>query len=212
MSLSTRTDHAECKERKIDSSLAGVNRRLRISAWIAREVLPHEPSVRLWLARASVVPEDIDEVIQEAYCRLAMLEAIDHIDRPDAYFFATCRNLLVRRLKRERLVPIATIAEIEELGSDASPSPERETAGRLDYDRLMSILEKLPCRCREIVRLRKIEGWSQKEIAAHLDISEKAVEKQIWLGVKAIREAWSDGAARAEQRLCVLGSSKGGRL
>lgn len=185
-----------------------MNPRLRISAWVGREVVPHEPAVRRWLARTRVTPEDIDEVIQEAYCRLTTLESIDHIDRPDAYFFATCRNLLVRRLKRERLVPIATTAEIEELCADASLSPEHLTATRLDYARLMGILDRLPSRCREIVRLRKVEGWSHKEIAAHLDMSERAVEKQIWLGVRALREAWTAASSKAERRLIAFGSSK----
>ena len=149
-------------------------------------------------------------MVQEAYCRLAMLDTVEHIDRPNAYFFSICRNLLVRRLKRERVVPITTIAEIEAVSADARPSPERETAGRLDYARLMALLETLPHRCREIVRLRKLEGWSQKEIAAHFNTTEKAVEKQVWLGVKAIREAWNEAEEQAQQRLFALGS-KGGR-
>lgn len=185
-----------------------LHRRLRISSWVAREVLPHEPAVRLWFARAKVAPEDIDEVIQEAYCRLAMLERTDHIDRADAYFFATCRNLWVRRLRRERLVPIATVAELAQLSPDMCPSPEREAVARVDYSRLMAMLEQLPHRCREIVRLRKIEGWSQQQIAAHFQISEKAVEKQIWLGVKSLREAWSDNVALAERKLLAFGRSR----
>jgi RNA polymerase sigma-70 factor (ECF subfamily) len=186
--------------------------RQRLAIWVANQVLPHEPKVRAWLRRNRTAPEDVDEVIQEAYCRLAMLKSVDHIDRPEAYFFSLCRNLLLRRLKRNRIVPITTIAEIESVSPDSHPSPEREVAGRIDYARLMKLINQLPERCRTIVRLRKIEGWSQREIAQHLATTEKAVEKQIWLGVKAIRLAWEEAEAEAERSLRAFGSGTGKRL
>jgi RNA polymerase sigma-70 factor (ECF subfamily) len=179
---------------------------------MAQEILPHEPKMRAWLRRNRTGPEDADEVIQEAYCRLAMLKAIDHIDEPEAYFFSLCRNLLLRRLKRERIVSIATIAEIESVSPDSQPSPEREVASRVDYARLMTLMNRLPERCRTIVRLRKLEGWSQREIAQHFHTSEKAVEKQIWLGVKAIRAAWDKAEADAERGFQTLNSSNRRRV
>ncbi len=78
------------------------------------------------------------------------------------------------------------VAEIEAF-RDETPSPEDIASHRSDFARMNAILASLPERCRQIVRLRKIDGWSQKQIAAHFGMSEKAVEKQVWLGVKAIR-------------------------
>jgi len=65
----------------------------------------------------------------------------------------------------------------------------------------MAIIAALPERCRRVVELRKIEGWSQKDIAAHLGMSEKAVEKQVWVGVRAIRAAWASAEAQSAQRM-----------
>lgn len=169
-------------------------RRLALAKWVAREVLPHEHRVRQWLRRSGTMAEDADEIIQEAYCRLAMLEDVDHIDNAYAYFFSVVRNLLVRRLKRQRIVPIEVIAEVDALHDDR-PSPEQLVAGRMAYARVLDMIGRLPERCRRIVQLRKIDGWSQRQIAEHLGTTEKAVEKQVWLGVRALREAWS----RAEQ-------------
>jgi len=168
---------------------------------VAREVIPHEADVRGWLARARASPEDIDELIQDAYCRLAMLDTIDHIDRPDAYFFSIVRNLYVRRLKRARVVAIDSIAEIEAVSVDQSPSPERQVAGRLDYGRVRALIAGLPERCRTIVEMRRIEGLSQKEIAARLGVSEKVVEKQVWQGIRAVEAQWRAGSDRAAARM-----------
>ncbi|MFD2137087.1 RNA polymerase sigma factor [Novosphingobium resinovorum] len=82
-----------------------------------------------------------------------------------------------------------------------NPSPEEQAASRISYERVLAIIGRLPERCRRVVELRKIEGWSQKEIAAHLGMTEKAVEKQVWTGVRAIRDAWLQAEALSENRM-----------
>lgn len=170
--------------------------------------MPYESRVRAWLMRARVSAEDVDELIQEAYCRLSMLDSVDHIDRPGAYFFSIARNLLMRRLKRQQVVSIEAIAEIEAYQDCLSPSPEQAAGMKLEYDKMLAFLATLPERCRTIVQLRKIDGWSQRQIAEHMGISEKAVEKQVWVGVKAIREAWSKAEAAADDRLGGLAQDR----
>ena len=170
-------------------------RRQLLASWIAREVLPHEGRIRDHLRRSRLTAEDVDEVVQEAYCRLAMLDAVDHIACPHAYFFSIARNLMLRRLKRQAVVSFESIAELEALRDDTLPSPEDQVASRMAYEKVLRLIEDLPAKCRRIVELRKIEGWSQKEIAVSLGMTEKAVEKQVWMGVRAIRVAWD----RAEQ-------------
>lgn len=183
--------------------------RAALATWVAREVLPHEHRVRQWLNRARISGEDADEIIQEAYCRLAMLADVDHIDNGHAYFFSIVRNLLVRRLKRQRIVPLETIAEVD-AWQDDRPSPEQTAAGRMAYAKTLDLIARLPERCRRIVQLRKIEGWSQRRIAEHLGTTEKAVEKQIWLGVRALRDAWSRAEQEADDRMTVA-ERRGGR-
>ncbi|MDH7639328.1 RNA polymerase sigma factor [Sphingomonas oryzagri] len=173
-------------------------RRRRLARWVAREIMPHEARVRAWLRRSRLDPDDIDEVIQETYCRLSMLDSVEHIDRPDAYFFSIAGNLLARRLRRQKVVPFETIAEIEAYRDDA-PTQEDVAFGHSDWLRMMGLISKLPSRCRQVVRLRKIEGWSQREIAEHLGISEKAVEKHVSAGIGSIRRAWIDGDQAADR-------------
>ncbi len=168
---------------------ATAQHRQLLARWVAVEILPHERRVRAWLQRSRLSPQDAEELIQEAYCRIAMLEGVDHIDAPDAYFFSIVRNLLLRRLKRQRIVLFETIAEIESYQDDR-PSPEQVIGGKLAYEKVLGMIGDLPERCRRIVQLRKIDGWSQREVAEHLGTTEKAVEKQVWLGVRLIREAW----------------------
>lgn len=175
-----------------------------MAAWVTEYVIPHEAAVRAWLVRARVSQEDIDELIQESYSRLAALDGFDHIDRPDAYFFSVARNLLVRRLRRAKIVPIEAIAEIDAYQDDLRPSPEREAGSRLDYRRILAIIDSLPERRRKIVRMRKVDGYSQREIATALGISESVVENEIYHGVQAVQKAWRDDEALSAARLSAL--------
>ena len=154
--------------------------------------MPHEGAVRAWLSRSRVQREDADDMIQETYCQIAGLKQFDHIERPDAYFFSAVRNLLRRRIMRAKVVPLVPISEAGDLEDDARPSTEQMIGGRLDYLRMMTLLDQLPERRRKVVALRKVEGRSQREIAAALDISENIVEHEVRLGLLQLQKAWRD--------------------
>lgn len=152
---------------------------------MAINVLPLEPAVRAWLLRVRVSHEDADDLIQEAYCLLAALDSVDHILRPDAYFFSTVRNLLRRQLRRAAVVPITTIAELDAF-TDDRPSPEREVGGCRDYARVRAIIATLPEPCRRVLELRRVEGVPQRQIAQALGISEGMVEWHVHRGIQAV--------------------------
>lgn len=182
---------------KTVSSAVGRHER---AAWVANEILPHEPKVRAWLRRARTSPEDIDEIIQEAYCRLATLDTVAHIGSPISYFLSTARNLLARRLRRQRIVPMEALVQVDSYQDDG-PSPEELAIAKMAHRTMLALIDDLPERCAKIVRLRKIEGLSQKQIAAQLGTTEKAIEKQVWLGVRLLREAWARAEVDADHRL-----------
>jgi RNA polymerase sigma-70 factor (ECF subfamily) len=49
---------------------------------------------------------------------------------------------------------------------------------------LIKAVQQLPERCRQVFTLRKVYGYSQKEIAARMNITENTVEQQL---IKAAR-------------------------
>jgi len=159
--------------------------RKRIVAWVGTNILPHEGAVRAWLRRSQLPADDIDDLVQEAYCNLCDLEAVDHIPQPAAYFFRTVRNLLTDRLRRAQIVRIETVAEIDAFPGHAEElSPERIITARHELDRVRRLIRALPGRCRQVVELRKVHGLSQREIGRRLNISESVVENE---GVKGMR-------------------------
>jgi RNA polymerase sigma factor (sigma-70 family) len=164
--------------------------RSEIVAWVGSQVLPHERDLRAWLRRAGAGEADIDDIVQEAYCRLAALKAIDHIANGRAYFFQTARNIAAERVRRARVIRIDYATEIDALNIlDSEPSPERVVDSRQELRKVRSLIEGLPERCREIFKLRRIHGLSQREVADLLKVSENVVEAQAARGLRLILAA-----------------------
>jgi RNA polymerase sigma factor (sigma-70 family) len=159
--------------------------------WVGRCVLPWEGYVRAWLWRASVKPNEIDDIVQEAYSRIASLSSFTHISNPRAYFLEVARNVLFEQLRRSRIIHIDTVAEMDALCiTDERPDPERAVIAKDELARLKRLIDKLPERCRRMFVLRKIEGLSQKKIAERLGVSESTVETQVGRGLKLILGEW----------------------
>src|ERR1700722_12407975 len=165
-----------------------VNERHR---WIATHILPHEAEVRGWLRRHvhSLTPADADDLIQEAYARLWLTDFAG-ISHGRSYFFTIVRNLLFEHARRNRIVPMERLGEIEALRiPSGEPGPERQMAARQELERLVAIVEQLPKQCQQAFRLQKFQGFTQKEIAQKMDISEKTVEKHLALGLLKVISA-----------------------
>jgi RNA polymerase sigma factor (sigma-70 family) len=168
--------------------------RARIVAWVGREVLPHEADVRAWLRRSLVTDGEVEDIIQDAYCRLLSLGGTSHITSPRAYFFTAARAVAIDRLRRSRVVRMETVTEIEALNVVLDePSPERVTAGRRELERVRRMIAVLPDRCRRIFELRKIEGMPQRDIARLLGVTETIVENDVVKGQRLILKAIAEG-------------------
>jgi RNA polymerase sigma-70 factor (ECF subfamily) len=151
------------------------------AAWLGCHILPHEASLRQWLARRPVdVGCDIDDIVQEAYAILAGLERVDHIRNPRNYLFEVAKSVILQALRRSRVVTIdaLTSTEVMQIPEEA-PSPERVAADRQELSHVTALIAALPARCREVFTLRKLQGLSQKDVARQLDIAESTVEKHM---------------------------------
>lgn len=176
----------------------------KIVAWVGSEVLPHEADVRAWLRR-SIDTVDLEDIIQEAYCRLSALDTIDHIQSGRAYLFATARNVVLERMRRARIVSIETVAEMDALNLQVEqPSPERIAGGRRELARVRRLIEGLPERCRRIFELRKIDDLPQREVAEVMGVPEYTVENDVAKGLKIILNAIAESERASEGALMEM--------
>jgi RNA polymerase sigma-70 factor (ECF subfamily) len=156
-------------------------------AFLTAQVLPHEASLRSWLLKLGVRPDERDDVVQETYYRLFRMSHIDHIGDARAYFYRTARNVVLEQARRAKVVSIQTVQDLDDLGVAAhSPNPESETVARLELSHVLDLIASLPDRCRRIFEMRKIDGLSQAETARMMRVSENIVEKETARGLMFI--------------------------
>lgn len=169
--------------------------------WLATQVLPHEPALRAWLSRRLGAGLEVDDVVQEAYAVLVELPDVAHIREPRAYFFTTARSVVLQHVRRSRIVAIEAVAEIDRLDIDHDErSPDQHAIAGQELRRIGALVAALPARCREAFMLRKVQGLSQREIAARMRISENTVEKHVGKGLRLLMQSLArdaDAAAMA---------------
>ena len=159
--------------------------------WFAREVLPHEPDVRRWLAGRlrGITATDVDEVMQEAYARMWAAD-LDAILNARAYLFVTARHIIGELIRRSRIVSIELMADMESLNIvDEEVNAHRRLSGQQEIQRLHAIVAELPPQCRRAFQLKKFEELSQREIAARMGVAESTVEKHLARALRLISTA-----------------------
>lgn len=149
-------------------------------SWIVAGFLPYEAEVRRWLRRAVKQKYDESDIIQEAYYRIWRRAENASVESPRSYFFTVARNIFFEQLRRDRVVRICDLTEMDAQNIPSEePGADRQWAGRERLALVQSIIEELPDRCRNVIRLRRIQGESQRSTAKLLGISENIVEKEV---------------------------------
>jgi RNA polymerase sigma-70 factor (ECF subfamily) len=158
-----------------------------LAAWVGREILPHEQDLRIWLGRRFVEAFEVEDIVQECYCRLSQLRDVSEISEPRAYLFTIARRLAVQQRRQASVVRLETLdGEIERYAWDDTPGPDRIAAARQELNRMRAAVATLSDRARRIFVMRKVEGLSQKEIAAALGVSETVVENDASRSLRAV--------------------------
>lgn len=156
------------------------------SHWFLTEVQPHCPALRAWLlARFPTLP-DVDDLVQESIARVLRARESSPIHSARALLFATARNLAVDLVRRQRVVRFEPITEETDSSVLMDSSDVVATVSRhQEFELLTKAIQSLPRRCRRILTLRTAYGFTTKQIAEKLGVSESTVEKEMAKGIRA---------------------------
>jgi RNA polymerase sigma-70 factor (ECF subfamily) len=162
------------------------------------EILRLEGLLRAVLHRFAPKPQDLEDLLQETYTRLLAVneEKRAQITAIQAFALTTARNIAVDWARRKRVVSIDLVEDLDALSVPNDVAQVEDLVNA--YQELLQLAEAvatLPRRCGEVYTLRKVYGWSQKEIAAHFGISVSSVENHL---TKAVRRC-SEHLAKSAQ-------------
>jgi RNA polymerase sigma-70 factor (ECF subfamily) len=140
---------------------------------------------------AKIVPTaDVEDILQEAYLRAHTTINREEIREPVAFMTQIAKNLALDHVrsadfKKSQAVDAETM---EALINQHNTRDQTLTHAiwKQDLVEFLNAIQSLPNKCREVYVLKKIYGYSQKEIAEKLGISTSAVEKHIAYGTKKL--------------------------
>ncbi len=152
--------------------------------WFVREVLPLEAELMQFLTHNWRNKSDIADLRQDVYEHVCEAARKQIPDQTRAFVFRIARNLLINRVRREHVIPIDAVADMEALGiAIDTPSPERNVIAREELRRLQAALELLPPRCREAFVLGRLDGLAGHEIAARMGVTPGVVSRHLASGI-----------------------------
>ncbi|MBQ6820910.1 MAG: sigma-70 family RNA polymerase sigma factor, partial [Bacteroidales bacterium] len=140
-----------------------------------------------------------EDVVQDSFCKVLVrrpdIFRLEDTSQIKAYLWKTVRNRSIDWCRRH--AGRSTSLEEKMLDTELSFLIDELFApdgyGAYDFDLLTKTLEdavsSLPPRAREVFSLRREKELSNKEVAEQLGVSVKAVEKQMTISIKRIKQA-----------------------
>ncbi|WP_447753252.1 RNA polymerase sigma factor [Sphingopyxis fribergensis] len=171
-----------------------------LNSWFCREVLPLEGSLTHFIRRNLRDSASVGDARQEVYARVLAGVRKELPMNAKGYVYATARNYLIDITAQSKIVSIELVAELDDTRVPVDLfETERQLGARDELRRTFAALDTLPPRCREVVRLRKVEGLSIRETADQMGVGVDTVERQLRLGVRAIADRLLGGSGKIDR-------------
>jgi RNA polymerase sigma-70 factor (ECF subfamily) len=158
----------------------------------------NRPKLLMWAKRFLRNTADVEDVVQETFVRSYQHIIENEVENPKAYLYTTAKNLAI---KRNELAVNRLSDTLEELELDTfvelENSVEQEAAGKEEMAFLCEAIRELPPQARKVFVLKKIYGFSHREIAQQLELSENTVHRHL-----------AKGVARCTQYMSKLGYAR----
>ena len=124
--------------------------------------------------------QDADDLVQEAWVKLASYEHRDAVQEPEAFLMRTALNLSIDdyRSGRHRGEQVL-LEEVEVELVDTTPTAETTLLARERWARLSQSLATLGAKTQRIFLAHRVDGLTYLEIARANKLSVGAVEKHI---------------------------------
>lgn len=165
--------------------------RADIDAWFVHEVLPLEAALTQYLRHNWRDNAGVADLLQDVYLRVYEAALKELPKSTKSFVFTTAHNLLVDRVRRERVIPLEAAENLEALAAAAAeaPGPEAHTIARDELRVVQAAVDKLPPRARQAFLLHHVNGLPVRQIASRMNITERAVTWHLNAGLRALANA-----------------------
>lgn len=142
--------------------------------------------------RAHGAGDAAEDLLQELWLKVTG-SATGPIAAPRSYLFRAATNLMIDRRRSEaqaqrREIEWSGLADRLPTSAANDPGPDRSLDGRRKLALVEAELEKLPPRALSIFRQHRLEGLTQREIAASMGLSASTIEADLRMVYRLLGE------------------------
>jgi RNA polymerase sigma-70 factor (ECF subfamily) len=138
---------------------------------------------------------DAEDVSQEVFLRLLRVPEDRVIEHPRAYLFRVAANVINDWHAGQKMFETRAPEELDNL-----PGPDdcdEEYDDRKRKDRIRRAIDSLPPHYRAALLLSAQHGMTYREVASHMDVSERMVKRYIVKAYARLREQLAAPASRS---------------
>lgn len=138
------------------------------------------------------------DIVQNVFIKIWETRTSLNFDNPEAFIYRMVRNASLNYIRHIKVVDNLKLKlndhylgeelyYIDLVGNEPYILIEKELE-----EKIMNIIDSLPDRCQAVFRMSRIEGMKNREIAEHMGVSLKAVEKHMSKALQIFREKIGD--------------------
>lgn len=127
------------------------------------------------------------DIVQETFTRTwEYIASGKEVNNVKGFLFKVANNLIIDEYRKKKVVSLETLQE--QSGFDAPVQDHKKTIFNVEVDTVLTHINKLDEKYREVILMRYVNDYSPKEIASILGESENAVSVRINRGIKKVQE------------------------
>ena len=157
---------------------------------VASAFLGLESELKQYLMRFFVNKQDIEDAVHETFIRAYKAGESQYIRSPRSFLFKVAKNFALSELSRKSSQLTTCLGDLQALGViDNRSAVEDIVEMQQKVEAFCRIAGSLPPQCQRVVIMRKVFGFSHKEISKKLNISVKTVENHLTRGLQVCSQA-----------------------
>lgn len=154
-----------------------------------QQFLPYHPRLYRIAYALTGNSQDAEDILQDAYCKLwNKRNELPHINNTEAFCVTLIKNLCFDLLRSTRM----NLQEemIENISLSTNISPETEVIEQDESKQIQHLIDKLPEKQRQVIRLRGINDCSLEEIEEITGLSAVNVRVLLSRARKIVKEQY----------------------
>ena len=131
--------------------------------------------------------EEAEEIVTDVFVKSWMnRSSMQHVERPDTYFFVAVKNQSLNHLKKYSSIHIVPVEDSQDVNLIDVADPQVQLEKKELHFYLDQSIDTLPQQCRIVFKLIKEDGLKYKEVAEILNISPRTVQTQLFRAMQKL--------------------------